>query len=95
MSAPPVAGGWGAWSAWSACSQTCDAGTQTRQRACNNPIPANGGAMCVGLASETQACDDGPCFMGSGRGGESVVDQFRNYLIVNIDRTGLGHGRWG
>lgn len=50
----PIAG---AWSAWSACSATCGGGTQTRT--CTNPAPANGGADCVGAAS--QACNAQSC----------------------------------
>ncbi len=51
---PPVNGG---WSPWSACSASCGGGIQTRT--CTNPIPANGGAACVGTSS--QACNTGPC----------------------------------
>ncbi|NTW15546.1 MAG: hypothetical protein HGA38_04260 [Candidatus Moranbacteria bacterium] len=47
----------GAWSDWSACSVTCGGGTQSRT--CTNPAPANGGAACVGAA--TQACNTQPC----------------------------------
>lgn len=49
---PKVNGGWSAWSAWS----TCNSGSQTRTRTCTNPAPQNGGANCVGSATETQSC---------------------------------------
>ncbi|XP_035668860.1 uncharacterized protein LOC118410979 [Branchiostoma floridae] len=55
----PVDGGWSDWGAWSDCSVTCGVGTQTRDRTCTNPAPANGGADCVGPAEDTQACDTG------------------------------------
>ncbi|XP_078578186.1 mucin-like protein [Branchiostoma floridae x Branchiostoma japonicum] len=57
----PVDGGWSDWGAWTGCSVTCGVGTETRERTCNNPAPANGGAGCVGLGEETQQCNAGPC----------------------------------
>ncbi|XP_019614624.1 PREDICTED: coadhesin-like [Branchiostoma belcheri] len=62
VSCPVIDGGWSDWGPWSGCSVTCESGTQTRDRTCTNPAPANGGADCDGLAQETQACDTGmPC----------------------------------
>lgn len=48
----PVDGGWSPFTDWSACVN----GSQSHSRTCTNPVPANGGKNCVGLASETQAC---------------------------------------
>ncbi|XP_078681317.1 cartilage intermediate layer protein 2-like isoform X1 [Branchiostoma floridae x Branchiostoma belcheri] len=55
----PVDGGWSDWGPWSGCSVTCGVGTETRDRTCTNPAPANGGAQCVGLPQEIQQCDTG------------------------------------
>ena len=57
----PVDGGFTDWAAWGTCSVTCGGGTQTRTRDCTNPVPAHGGAYCVGDITDTQACDGGPC----------------------------------
>ncbi|KAL5251311.1 hypothetical protein ACHWQZ_G016863 [Mnemiopsis leidyi] len=57
----PVNGGWSDDDAWSECSADCGGGTQTRTRTCTNPVPANGGADCVGEATETQNCNTDPC----------------------------------
>lgn len=58
---PTVDGGFAEWSSWSVCSATCEAGQQTRSRACTNPVPSNGGATCIGDTEETQPCNDGDC----------------------------------
>ncbi|XP_078578159.1 ectin-like [Branchiostoma floridae x Branchiostoma japonicum] len=55
----PVDGGWSDWATWSGCSVTCGVGTETRDRTCTNPAPANGGANCVGETQETRQCDTG------------------------------------
>ncbi|KAL5265386.1 hypothetical protein ACHWQZ_G006189 [Mnemiopsis leidyi] len=49
-------GGFTEFGDWSECSEFCGAGTQTRTRTCTNPAPANGGADCVGDATETRTC---------------------------------------
>ena len=51
-----VDGQWSPWGAWSPCTKTCGRGMKTRERACNNPAPAHGGAACVGITIDTQAC---------------------------------------
>jgi len=35
---------------------TCVGGTRTRNRACDNPSPVNGGSPCLGLDNETGSC---------------------------------------
>ncbi|XP_072431618.1 semaphorin-5A isoform X1 [Chiloscyllium punctatum] len=59
----PEDGGWSCWSSWSKCSVTCGGGHYMRTRSCNNPPPAYGGDICLGLHTEealcnTQACPD-------------------------------------
>jgi len=58
---PVTDGGWSDFGDWSECSATCGGGTQTRERSCNNPSPANGGADCVGEAEESRECNSDPC----------------------------------
>ncbi len=68
--APPLAGGFGPWTAWSACEPrdpgACDSararsvvvpGTTVRTRACDAPLPRNGGAACAGAEEELAPCD--------------------------------------
>ena len=60
-----VPGGYSQWSGWSVCSKTCDAGEKKRNRTCNNPLPANGGATCLdqgfGDSEESVPCNETPC----------------------------------
>ncbi|XP_032220680.2 transmembrane protease serine 6 isoform X2 [Nematostella vectensis] len=57
----PVEGSWGMWGSFSACTKTCNKGTKTRYRFCNNPKPANGGQLCLGSARQVAACNTQPC----------------------------------
>jgi len=59
--AAEIDGGWGDFSAWSNCSVECGGGTQSRNRSCNNPAPANGGKDCEGNAEESRKCNSDPC----------------------------------
>ncbi|ESP02963.1 hypothetical protein LOTGIDRAFT_110577, partial [Lottia gigantea] len=56
-----VNGGWGSWSGYSSCSITCDGGTRTRTRLCDNPTPSSGGASCPGSSAEVQPCNTLSC----------------------------------
>ena len=49
-------GGWSTWTQWTDCSTSCDNGTQTRKRECDNPTPAYGGRNCSGEKNETRGC---------------------------------------
>ena len=57
----PVSGAWGGWGHWAPCSQSCGGGTRTRDRVCNNPAPAHGGAACPGSDSQTDFCNTAMC----------------------------------
>ena len=55
------------WTSWTACSASCGSSdaNQTRERACTNPAPLNGGSNCemqsLGPAVENQPCGRDPC----------------------------------
>ena len=49
-------GVWSTWTQWTDCSMSCDNGTQTRERKCDNPTPAYGGRNCSGDKRETRDC---------------------------------------
>lgn len=56
-----VDGSWSCWSPWSKCSVTCGGGHYMRTRTCNNPPPAYGGDICLGLHTEEALCNIQPC----------------------------------
>ena len=56
-----VDGKFGVWGHYSACTKTCGAGTQERNRKCNNPPPSAGGKDCVGPAKQTKQCNIKDC----------------------------------
>ncbi|KAJ8301971.1 hypothetical protein KUTeg_020958 [Tegillarca granosa] len=57
----PVDGSWGPWFGWQPCSQSCGGGVRRRERRCNYPPPAHGGALCPGDAIREQTCNEDPC----------------------------------
>ncbi|XP_004713275.1 properdin [Echinops telfairi] len=58
----PVAGGWGPWSSISPCPVTCGLGQTRENRACNQPPPQHGGAVCAGESTRTHICNRAvPC----------------------------------
>jgi len=57
----PVNGEWSKWEAFGSCSATCGVGKEERSRNCSAPVPAHGGAECVGLAKDERACNMQPC----------------------------------
>lgn len=51
-------GNWGNWSPWSKCKAKCPktSGLTFRSRKCDNPAPADGGAVCPGKMKEEKSC---------------------------------------
>ena len=56
-----VDGGWSEWAVLTDCSVTCGAGSQLRNRTCNNPVPVSNGLDCDGEPTDTQVCTAIPC----------------------------------
>ncbi|XP_056002781.1 coadhesin-like [Ostrea edulis] len=56
-----IDGYWGDWATWGSCSESCGThGYRLRTRACDNPVPKNGGKPCSGADSEMSPCFS-PC----------------------------------
>ncbi|CAC5400118.1 HMCN [Mytilus coruscus] len=54
-------GNWSPWSNVTSCSTTCADGYIIRNRTCDNPPPANGGANCTGQSTDKVLCNEGNC----------------------------------
>ncbi|XP_051529542.1 A disintegrin and metalloproteinase with thrombospondin motifs 14 [Myxocyprinus asiaticus] len=54
-------GGWSSWGKFGSCSRTCGGGVRSRNRQCNNPVPAYGGRDCPGSAIDYQLCNTEDC----------------------------------
>ncbi|KAL3886633.1 hypothetical protein ACJMK2_026614 [Sinanodonta woodiana] len=85
-----VNGGWNVWSQWSLCSLTCGGGEHYRDRACNNPIPANGGQLCSGPYRQIQSCNEQPCVGGCLYKGHAYQEGHNwqdgcNYICACVD----------
>ncbi|XP_033724567.1 uncharacterized protein LOC117314609 [Pecten maximus] len=49
-------GGVSTWTAWSLCTATCDGGTRTRSRTCDNPEPISPGTGCSDTLTDSKDC---------------------------------------
>ena len=74
-----VDGGFSDWSEFSPCSATCGNGFQERERACNNPVPENGGKNCsdLGELTERRVCSVMEC-----PGQLTIVNDNNNTIIT-------------
>ncbi|XP_043796167.1 coadhesin-like, partial [Apis laboriosa] len=60
----PIDGEWSSWSPWGSCSGKCGfKGKKIRHRICNNPIPSNNGAPCIGPNYQIESCHITGCTM--------------------------------
>jgi hypothetical protein len=60
----------GGWTTWSnpPCSAPCNTGIIERERSCTNPVPAYGGAPCIGPTVENVLCNTENCPINGGWG---------------------------
>ena len=58
---PTVDGVWSDWGGYGSCTATCDNGTSTRTRTCNNHAHSHGGRTCQGTNTDTQLCKLNTC----------------------------------
>ncbi|XP_048263812.1 uncharacterized protein LOC100649092 isoform X3 [Bombus terrestris] len=60
----PIDGGWTFWSPWGSCSGKCGfKGRRMRRRTCDNPVPLNNGAPCIGPTYQIENCQITGCMM--------------------------------
>lgn len=56
-----VHGNWAVWTEWGDCSASCDGGQRRRFRTCTNPSPRHNGRQCLGMPTDTEACNTEKC----------------------------------
>ncbi|XP_051967980.1 LOW QUALITY PROTEIN: A disintegrin and metalloproteinase with thrombospondin motifs 14-like [Xyrauchen texanus] len=54
-------GGWSSWGKFGSCSRTCGGGIRSRNRQCNDPVPAYDGRDCPGSTIDYQLCNTEDC----------------------------------
>ncbi|XP_071394939.1 semaphorin-5B isoform X1 [Centroberyx affinis] len=88
VQACPVSGAWSCWSSWSQCSVGCGGGHYQRTRSCNNPVPTNGGDICIGLHTEEALCNTHTCDDGRVARGEQMAETEQPVSECQTDRKG-------
>ncbi|KAK1900658.1 A disintegrin and metalloproteinase with thrombospondin motifs 15 [Dissostichus eleginoides] len=82
-----VDGRWGKWGLFGDCSRSCGGGVQLAKRACDNPIPENGGKYCYGLRIKYRSCNLNPCPETGKSFREEQCEAF-NGINLNTNRLG-------
>uniref|UniRef100_A0A8C3A8G6 ADAM metallopeptidase with thrombospondin type 1 motif, 15b n=1 Tax=Cyclopterus lumpus TaxID=8103 RepID=A0A8C3A8G6_CYCLU len=82
-----VDGRWGKWGAFGGCSRSCGGGVQLAKRACDNPVPENGGKYCYGLRVKYRSCNLNTC-PDTGKSFREEQCEAFNGLNLNTNRLG-------
>ncbi|XP_021345208.1 uncharacterized protein LOC110445120 [Mizuhopecten yessoensis] len=84
-------GGVSTWSPWSLCTVTCDGGTRSRSRTCDNPLPISPGTDCSDTLSDTKDCFTFPCpSCGDHMSGYYLMEPW-NMTSYNDSESGVGY----
>ena len=86
-----VDGGWGEYNEWSECTHSCDGGTRSRVRSCNNPTPTQGGAECQGESMDTEQCNTHGCPGITTLLGHYSISHFKAELLRSDLKNILGY----
>nr|XP_003223216.1 PREDICTED: A disintegrin and metalloproteinase with thrombospondin motifs 8 [Anolis carolinensis] len=82
---PPVDGNWGPWSSWGPCSRTCGGGVHFSYRACDNPVPKNGGKYCEGQRVQYQSCNTEECPPNDKSFREQQCEKYNRYNYTDMN----------
>uniref|UniRef100_A0A8C3A4H2 ADAM metallopeptidase with thrombospondin type 1 motif, 15b n=1 Tax=Cyclopterus lumpus TaxID=8103 RepID=A0A8C3A4H2_CYCLU len=75
------------WGAFGGCSRSCGGGVQLAKRACDNPVPENGGKYCYGLRVKYRSCNLNTC-PDTGKSFREEQCEAFNGLNLNTNRLG-------
>ena len=91
----------GTWSDWDGCSETCGGGIQAKEWTTTTE-PLHGGTACPSPSTETQACNEQACPIGTRSDGTDGFDN-ETFYIKDVEdryvgaygaRNIMGHGYW-
>ncbi|KAF7241193.1 A disintegrin and metalloproteinase with thrombospondin motifs 8 [Varanus komodoensis] len=80
-----VDGSWGPWSSWGPCSRTCDGGVRFSFRACDNPLPKNGGKYCEGQRVQYESCHTEECPPNDRSFREQQCEKYDRYNFTDLN----------
>ncbi|XP_044295490.1 A disintegrin and metalloproteinase with thrombospondin motifs 8 [Varanus komodoensis] len=85
MAKTAVDGSWGPWSSWGPCSRTCDGGVRFSFRACDNPLPKNGGKYCEGQRVQYESCHTEECPPNDRSFREQQCEKYDRYNFTDLN----------
>jgi len=82
----------GTWSGWGDCSQDCGGGIQTKEWTTTTE-PLHGGTVCPSPSTETQACNEQACPIGTRSDGTDGFDN-ETFYIKDVEGRYVGSDNW-
>ena len=83
----------GDWSDWGACSHSCGGGIQAKEWTTTTE-PLHGGTACPSPSTETQACNEQACPIGTQSDGTDGFFYHETFYIKDVEGRYVGSDNW-
>ena len=83
----------GTWSDWDGCSETCGGGIQAKEWTTTTE-PLHGGTACPSPSTETQACNEQACPIGTQSDGTDGFFYHETFYIKDVEGRYVGSDNW-
>ena len=83
----------GTWSDWDGCSETCGGGIQAKEWTTTTE-PLHGGTACPSPSTETQACNEQACPIGTRSDGTDGFFYHETFYIKDVEGRYVGSDNW-